>query len=596
MYDILGKMFMLHSTINKTSRTIVVIVIQDFPKSMNKAKDKIQKIIYKDIEVLWNKYNAKEELITLFSFEIVYITNKNNEINQYREDTTLLKKKLLNKDYRNGSQVMIAPMRDKDELLSTWKEIKKKHFIELLDMNGVINYAKYNKNSSIISDSFKYNMNTLKERSKKEIISSFKSIIDSTVNLIKDKLAYETRYLYLPFRNILFNQKFTSISKDIVLSVHSQELRVFQYINRKLMKDIDAYIKKFKTNYDLDYYKDMKEIIKSNIKDYVVTVLEKKVSLDEDLPIVRIKLAKYLFNDYYRTTKALYIDIVIEKHIQNVILSSFHQFKEEIVKDSEINIWSKMRRKIKKIISKELNQFKENLQSTSKYTNDEISQYKVKFRNKAYKEVYKFFVSFLSNQNNLKAIVITFFIYNFSFFHNNKEDWRKWYYYTEESIAFLYNKKLDASFEFLRSILNIAIQTDIDSLQINLNNSINKNSIFESCSPIMEEIYNESQLICKDNTFTLSYIFYFFVLYYVYNHFEMIINSSFYLFIVFLIFLFIICQELNFNYSSHYLIYLFFDKISSRFSFFFPSLKRTNSYHKIFLSNLLFKNDIKIIK
>ena len=93
MYDILGKMFMLHSTINKTSRTIVVIVIQDFPKSMNKAKDKIQKIIYKDIEVLWNKYNAKEELITLFSFEIVYITNKNNEINQYREDTTLLKKK-----------------------------------------------------------------------------------------------------------------------------------------------------------------------------------------------------------------------------------------------------------------------------------------------------------------------------------------------------------------------------------------------------------------------------------------------------------------------------------------------------------------------
>ena len=46
MYDILGKMFMLHSTINKTSRTIVVIVIQDFPKSMNKAKDKIQKIIY----------------------------------------------------------------------------------------------------------------------------------------------------------------------------------------------------------------------------------------------------------------------------------------------------------------------------------------------------------------------------------------------------------------------------------------------------------------------------------------------------------------------------------------------------------------------
>ena len=134
MYDILGKMFMLHSTINKTSRTIVVIVIQDFPKSMNKAKDKIQKIIYKDIEVLWNKYNAKEELITLFSFEIVYITNKNNEINQYREDTTLLKKKLLNKDYRNGSQVMIAPMRDKDELLSTWKEIKKKHFIELLDI------------------------------------------------------------------------------------------------------------------------------------------------------------------------------------------------------------------------------------------------------------------------------------------------------------------------------------------------------------------------------------------------------------------------------------------------------------------------------
>lgn len=255
-----------------------------------------------------------------------------------------------------------------------------------------------------------------------------------------------------------------------------------------------------------------------------------------------------------------------------------------------------MRRKIKKIISKELNQFKENLQSTSKYTNDEISQYKVKFRNKAYKEVYKFFVSFLSNQNNLKKIVITFFIYNFSFFHNNKEDWRKWYYYTEESIAFLYNKKLDASFEFLRSILNIAIQTDIDSLQINLNNSINKNSIFESCSPIMEEIYNESQLICKDNTFTLSYIFYFFVLYYVYNHFEMIINSSFYLFIVFLIFLFIICQELNFNYFSHYLIYLFFDKISSRFSFFFPSLKRTNSYHKIFLSNLLFKNDIKIIK
>ena len=104
-------------------------------------------------------------------------------------------------------------------------------------------------NSSIISDSFKYNMNTLKERSKKEIISSFKSIIDSTVNLIKDKLAYETRYLYLPFSNILFNQKFTSISKDIVLSVHSQELRVFQYINRKLMKDIDAYIKNFKSQF-----------------------------------------------------------------------------------------------------------------------------------------------------------------------------------------------------------------------------------------------------------------------------------------------------------------------------------------------------------
>lgn len=593
MYDILGKIFMLNSAINKSSSTIVVIIIQDFPKSMSKAKEQIQKIIYKEIEVLWNQYNRSDQLNTFFSFEIVYISNKHYELSKYQEDITLLKEKLFKKAILSGGQVMIAPNRDKDKLMLTWKEIKQKHFIELLDRNGVINYARYNKNKIIISDSFKDNMNTLKERSKKEIISSFKSIIDSTILLIKDKLAYETRYCYLPFSNILFNQTFTSISNDILLSVHSQELRVFKDKNRKLMRDIDAYIKKYKMKYDLDYFKDMKDIIKSNIKDYAVTVLEKKVSLDEDIPIVRMKLAKYLFNDYYRITKELYIDIVIERHIRNVITFSFNKFKEEIVKESELNIWSILRRKIKKIIAKEVNQFKDNLQSTSKYNDEEISQYEEQLRSKAYKEVFDFFVSFLSNQNNLKKIVITFFIYNFSFFHNNKEDWRKWFYYTKESVFYLYNKKLDASFEFLRSILNITIENDNDSFRTNLNDNIKINSIFESCSPIIEEIYNESQLICKESTFTLSYIIYFFVFYYVYNHFELITNSSIYLFIVFLIFFLIICHELKFNYYSHYLLYSFFDKISSRFPFLCPSLKRTNSYHTLIISNLLIKNDIQ---
>lgn len=582
------------NTINKSSRTLVIITIHDYPKSMNRVKYKISKNIIKDIEILWYKYNKSIQLKTYFLFEVLFISDKHYERSLYDKDIQSFKEQLNQKDFRNGSQIMSDTKSNKDKLVSIWKEIRHKHFIELLDENGIINYNVYNKKKIAISDNFKYNVSTLKEKSKIQLITSFKSIIDSTMNLINDKLAYETRYLYFPCINKFpFNKKFHSLSYDIMICIHSQELKVFQYTNRKLMNDIKSYIKKYKTNYDYDYYKDIKEIIKSNIKDFIVSVIDKKISLNEikdNIQVVPIKLAKYLFSDFYRITKNLFIDIMIERYIKIVIQLSFDKLKKEITTNSTFDIWRTMRKKNKKIIAEELIQFRNSLKETNKYNDNEISQYEILFIKKAYKEIYNYFVSFLTNKNNLKKITVTFFIYNFSFFENNKNYWRKWYYYTKESITYLYNKKLDSSFDFLSSLLNITIPTDNETFHIALNDTIDINSILNECSPIIEEIYNESQLINQENTFTLSYIKYFFVGYYVYHYFENIISSTFYLFIVFLILFFMICQELNFNYYSHYLIYSLLDKI--HFPLFTSGLKHTNPYHRLLISNLLVTNSI----
>lgn len=581
----------------KTFKSVLVFLIHNFPNKTNDDKKKIKEQLYLQIQSLWTEQCMKPNFEQVFHVEIEFMPSKSFDKVNYLLSVDKIKKNLFKENsLKNGENISYS---NNENIIEKWNKVKNHFDYELLDFYGLFMLSQYKDITKKIENEYLINMNKLKERSKNELISSFKSLILSIENILIDKLRYDTRYLIFPFnKTINFTKDFPLITKEIQMCLNNQINKSFSFFSNKLIHKINECVK---DDYNEDnFFEKVKLTIKNIENEFLVDVIEKKIVFDEEneskTPVVPIKFLRSLFQDYETIAKNKFIDRLIKQSSEKIIKLFLPLFKEEIVSYGGDDFWVGANRSLNKIINSEIKNFKQKLEKSKSFSPQEVKQYHKFFKNTIHTNIFEYFVEFLSKEHSILSILIQFFITNFCYYQQDKNDWRKWYYYTKESINDLYEKYYELSLDLLDHFLDIKIvksSRKYEFLTKSLSSMINKNNIIQKYKEKIIRIYDEAQIIKDDNTYSLSFIIYFVIIYYLYLHYTIIMSYTFYLVLVFCILFFIICQELNFNYYSRYLLYSFLDKFSKYFPFLSKSLKRTNKYYTIIINNTLTIYDIE---
>lgn len=580
----------------QTFKSILILFIHNSPNKTDDEKNQIKGQVYTNIKSLWREQHMKPNFEQVFHVEIEFIPSKSFDKVRYIQSVEKIKLNLFKGNcLKNGKNVI---NRNNENIIEKWNKVKNHFNYELLDTYGLLMLSQYKDITTKIENEYLINMNKLKERTKYELISSFKSLILSIQNILIDKLKYETRYLIFPFnKEINFTKVFPLITKEMQICLNNQINKSFSAFSNKLVQKINECVKK---EYNQDDCFDKVKLTITNIEnEFLVDVIEKKIIFDEQneskTTVVPIKLVRSLFQDYEAIAKNKFIELLMRQSKEKIIKLFLLQFKEEIINYDGDDFWIGTNRSLNKIINSEIKNFNQKIEKTKIFSSQEIKQYYKIFKNTIHDNIFEYIVQYITKEHSILSILVQFFITNFCYYQQDKNDWRKWYYYTNESIFDLYEKYYALSLDLLDHLLDIRIvksSRKYEFLTKNLTSMINKNNIIQKYKQKIIGLYDEVQIIREDNSYTLSYIIYFVILYYLYLQYPIIMNSSFYLILVFCILFFIICQELNFNYYSRYILYSFLDKFSKYFPFLCKSLKRTNKYYTILLNNTLTIYDI----